>query len=101
MSVTDWIRLFRLRDVRSLLAACRAIFAVRRRPPLVGGFLAEGTAESSRLLSLPDGKESQMPLLEPMRAFSGRMRNYYSGSRVAYIRLNGAEVAVAVHAPAL
>lgn len=34
-----------------------------------------------------------MPLLEPVRAFSGRMRNYYSGSRFAYIRLNGAEAA--------
>ena len=34
-----------------------------------------------------------MPLLEPMRAFSGRMRNYYSGSRFAYIRLNGARAA--------
>lgn len=29
-----------------------------------------------------------MPLLEPMRAFSGRMRDYYSGSRFAYIRLS-------------
>lgn len=38
-----------------------------------------------------------MPLLEPMRAFSGRMRNYYSGSRFAYIRLNGAEGAIYSH----
>ncbi len=38
-----------------------------------------------------------MPLLEPVRAFSGRMRNYYSGSRFAYIRLNGAEEAVYSH----
>lgn len=30
----------------------------------------------------------EMPLLEPMRAFSGRMRDYYSGSRSAYIRLS-------------
>lgn len=35
-----------------------------------------------------------MPLLEPMRAFSGRMRNYYSGFRYAYIRLNGARLPV-------
>ena len=38
-----------------------------------------------------------MPLLEPMRAFSGRMRNYYSGSRFAYIRFNGAEAAIYSH----
>lgn len=42
-----------------------------------------------------------MPLLEPMRAFSGRTRNYYSGSRFAYIRLNGAEGAIYSHSSTL
>lgn len=36
-----------------------------------------------------------------MRAFSGRMRNYYSGSRFAYIRLNGEEAAACGHSLAL
>lgn len=63
--------------------------SAQRAPPYPSGEVKEDNRPRAieGLLDLPP----IMPLLEPMRAFSGRMRNYYSGSRFAYIRLNGAE----------
>lgn len=62
MSVADWIRLFRLKDVRSLGGMQCVFVRVAALLSLSGGWLATGTAESSRLLSLSSGKEIEKNL---------------------------------------
>lgn len=57
MSVADWIRLSRLGDVRSPRRCTAKFVHVVPLLSLSGGWLATRTAESSRLLSPPDGKE--------------------------------------------
>lgn len=57
LSVTDWIRLSRLGDVRSPRRCTAKFVRLAALLSLAGGWLAVRTAESSRLLSLPDGKE--------------------------------------------
>lgn len=89
MSAAGRIRLSRFWPHRSPRRLHVGLRMWRRFPPFSGGWTAAGTAGSPRLPSLPDGKESQAetPLLEPVRAFSGRMRGCCPGLRLANMRL--------------
>lgn len=60
LSVTDWIRLSRFRYVRYLPGHKDEFVHMAALLSLSGGWLAISTAESSRLLSLPDGWEIKM-----------------------------------------
>jgi hypothetical protein len=57
LSVADWIRLSRLGDDQSPRRCTAKFVHAEALLSLSGGWLSLRTAESSRLLSLPDGKE--------------------------------------------
>lgn len=97
MSVANWIRLSRVEDVRSSQRQYCVVVRVAALLSLSGGWLATSTAESSRLLSLPDGKEIEYAGIPP--ASRGPLgyppvEALLFGLLHAYTRLNGARLPV-------
>lgn len=87
LSVADWIRLSRLGEVYGPLGDMMRVFTTWRRFSLLGGRPATRTAESSRLLSLPDGKgNANIEKVPSLGAFAPAMFVRPSGFAGAAVR---------------
>ena len=75
MSVADWIRLSRIEGVRPSRRPHACSVHTAALLSLSGGWLAVSTAESSRFLSLPDGKEIEDAILHARHDMTSSRRS--------------------------